>query len=87
MLATMTTTMQLMDVLTRSGSNGCLLEVLDRQCPDLTWNQIFLELDRLSQTGEIRLRRRGAGEYVITATTREGGSRITTDTLTVERNP
>ena len=72
MLATMTTTMQLMDVLTRSGSNGCLLEVLDRQCPDLTWNQIFLELDRLSRMGEIRLRRRGAGEYVITATTREG---------------
>jgi hypothetical protein len=72
MPATLTTTIQLMDVLTRSGSNGCRLEVLVRQCPDLTWNQIFLELDRLSRTGEIRLRRRGAGDYVITAATREG---------------
>lgn len=72
MPATKTTTMQLMNVLTRSGSNGCLLEELVRQSPDLTWNQIFLELDRLSRTGEIRLRRRGAGEYVVTAAILEG---------------
>lgn len=68
---TMNATMQLMDVLARSGSNGCLLEDLVRDCPELTWNQIFLELDRLSRTGEIRLRRRDAGHYVATATTQE----------------
>ena len=65
----MTTTMQIMDVLAHAGSNGCLLEDLIRQCPDLTWNQIFLELDRLSRTGEVRLRLRGACQYVVTAVT------------------
>jgi hypothetical protein len=67
MQATMTTTMQIMDVLARSNSNDCLLDNLIRDCPALTWNQIFLELDRLSRTGEVRLRRSGAAEYVITA--------------------
>jgi hypothetical protein len=67
MPATMSTTRQIMDVLTRSGSDGCLLEVLIRQCPDLTWNQIFLELDRLSRTGEVRLRLRGGCQCVVTA--------------------
>jgi hypothetical protein len=43
MLATTTATMQIMDVLARSGSDGCLLDDLIRQCPDLTWNQIFIE--------------------------------------------
>lgn len=68
---TMTATVQIMDVLARSSSNGCLLEDLVRECSGLTWNQIFLELDRLSRTGEIRLRRRDAGHYVATATTQE----------------
>jgi hypothetical protein len=63
---------QIMDVLARSNSNGCLLEDLLRECPDLTWNQIFLELDRLSRTGEVRLRLRGAGQYVVTAKSPEG---------------
>ncbi len=72
MPATMTTTMQLMGALARSSSNDCLLEDLIRQCPDLTWNQIFLELDRLSRTGAVRLRLRGAGQYVVTPVTREG---------------
>lgn len=75
MPATMTTTMRIMHVLARSGSDGCLLEDLVRECPDLTWNQIFLELDRLSRRGEVRLMRRGAAEYVITAVT---GERATT---------
>ncbi len=68
MATTTTTTMQIMDVLARSRSNGCLLEDLVRECPGLTWNQIFLELDRLSRTGEIRLRLRGGGHYVASAT-------------------
>ncbi|HSA87557.1 MAG TPA: hypothetical protein VLE46_15385 [Nitrospira sp.] len=67
MPATMTTTMQIMDVLARSGSDGCPLEDLILQCPNLTWNQIFLELDRLSRTGEVRLRLRGGCQYVVTA--------------------
>jgi hypothetical protein len=63
MQATMTPTNQILDVLARS--NGCSLEDIVRDCPDLTWNQVFLELDRLSRTGEIRLRLRGAGQYIV----------------------
>jgi hypothetical protein len=72
MAATMTTTLQIMDVFARSGSDGCLLEDLIRQCTDLTWNQVFFELDRLSRTGEVRLSLSGAGRYVATAVSREG---------------
>ncbi len=84
MPATMTTAIQIMDVLARSGPDGCLLEDFIRQCPDLTWNQIFLKLDRLSRTSEIRLRLRGTGQYVVTANTQEGGSLITSDTPAIE---
>jgi hypothetical protein len=72
MPATTTATMQIMDVLARSGSDGCLLDDLIRQCPDLTWNQIFIEVDRLSRTGEVRLRPRDGCQYVVTAVSREG---------------
>ncbi|HXV68561.1 MAG TPA: hypothetical protein VD738_06515 [Nitrospira sp.] len=64
MTATMTPATRILDVLTHS--DGCLLEDLVCECPDLTWNQIFLELDRLSRTGDVRLRLRGAGQYVVT---------------------
>lgn len=67
MPVTMTTSRRITHVLARSGSDGCLLEDLVHGCPDLTWNQIFLELDQLSRNGEVQLRRRGAGEYVVTA--------------------
>jgi hypothetical protein len=72
MSVAMTPSTQILDVLARS--NDCLLEDLVRECETLTWNQVFLELDRLSRTGEIRLRLKGAGQYLVTATIRrEGG--------------
>ncbi|MGQ0666644.1 MAG: hypothetical protein ACT4O4_06385 [Nitrospiraceae bacterium] len=71
MTAAMTPATQIMDVLAHS--DGCLLEDLVRECPDLTWNQIFLELDRLSRTGDVGLRLRGAGQYVVTLGVRNSG--------------
>jgi hypothetical protein len=72
MSVAITPSTQILDVLARS--NNCLLEDLVRECENLTWNQVFLELDRLSRTGEIRLRLQGAGQYIVTAATRrEGG--------------
>ena len=46
-------------------SPGCLLEDLTQACPDLTWNQIFLEVDRLSRTGQLCLTRKGHGVYSV----------------------
>lgn len=45
---------------------GCTLEDLVLECPVLTWNQVFLEQDRLSRHGEVRLTVKGPGQYVVT---------------------
>ena len=71
MTATTSPTTQIMEVLARS--NGCLLEEIVHECSDLTWNQVFLELDRLSRTGEIQLRLRGPGQYAVISVVRESG--------------
>ena len=63
MSATVTPANQILDILARS--NGCLLEDILRDCPALTWNQVFLELDQLSRTGEVRLSLKGAGQYFV----------------------
>lgn len=43
----------------------CELEDLVRHCSAFTWNQVFLEVDRLSRTGEVRLVPRRAGVYAV----------------------
>ncbi len=48
-----------------SDSPGCLLEALVFACPDLTWNQVFFEVDRLSRTGQVQLTHAGAGKYCL----------------------
>ena len=44
---------------------GCLLEEVVVACPDLSWNQVFLEVDRLSREGRICLTPKGTGRYVL----------------------
>lgn len=44
----------------------CDLEEVTRQCTDLTWNQVFLAVDRLSRSGKIILVPRGRGLYTVT---------------------
>lgn len=44
---------------------GCLIEELVLACPELTWNQVFLQVDYLSRTGALRLSRRGPATYTI----------------------
>jgi hypothetical protein len=55
---------QILDVLKRRSSFE--MEELVDLCHSFTWNQIFLEVDRLSRTGEVRLVPRGAGVYAVT---------------------
>ncbi len=38
-----------------AGTPDCRIEEVIRQFPDLTWNQIFRELARLSRNGQLRL--------------------------------
>jgi len=54
---------------------GCCLDDVARVCPELTWNQIFLEVDRLSRAGRLRLALIGPGRYAVEAPS-EAGSRM-----------
>ena len=52
---------RVMEIIIRSP--GCDVEEVALECPDLTWNQIFFELDRLSRSGEVVLKQTGPGHY------------------------
>ena len=56
---------QVIDMLHRA--HACDLEEVTRQCTALTWNQVFLAVDRLSRSGEIMLLPRGRGLYTVTS--------------------
>jgi len=45
------------------------LESIVLKCPDLTWNQVFGEADRLSRQGQVFLKKKGAGAYTVTPRT------------------
>jgi hypothetical protein len=51
----------------------CDLEEVTRQCANLTWNQVFLAVDRLSRSGELLLLPRGRGLYTVTFPHRQDG--------------
>ena len=56
-------TEQIMQVIIRSPN--CSLDEIVFECQSLTWNQVFSELDRLSRTGQIRLKMKAPGLYTI----------------------
>jgi hypothetical protein len=43
----------------------CRLEALVEACSSYTWNQVFLEVDRMSRAGQLRLNVRSGGEYSV----------------------
>jgi len=45
---------------------ACDMEDLVDACTSYTRNQVFLEVDRLSRTGELRLFSKRAGKYTVT---------------------
>ena len=44
---------------------GCQLDELEQSLPGLTWNQIFLEVDRLSRMGQVEVMPIGNGTYTV----------------------
>lgn len=62
---------QVIDMLHRA--HPCDFEEVTRQCANLTWNQVFLAVDRLSRSGEIVLMPRGRGMYTLTFPHRQDG--------------
>lgn len=62
-----TNTKQILDVIARSP--GCNLEDIVFECLGLTWNQVFLEVDRLSREGQVCLTQQRPGYYIVTQPT------------------
>jgi len=54
---------------------GCQLDELMLSVPELTWNQVFLEVDRLSRTGQVRITAMGKGTYAIRPSNQEKRTR------------
>lgn len=44
---------------------GCHLEDVVMSCPQLSWNEIFVEVDRLNRTGKLLLTLVDHGGYVL----------------------
>jgi len=55
---------QVIDII--RGAPMCDLDEVMRRCPTFTWNQIFLAVDHLSRTRQIRLMRVKGGRYTVT---------------------
>ncbi|MEO5955171.1 MAG: hypothetical protein ABIR36_05710 [Nitrospiraceae bacterium] len=54
-------------------SPGCSLEDIVFHCRGLTWNQVFLEVDRLSRDGQVCLTQQQRGYYIVTQPTARKG--------------
>jgi len=54
---------RILEVIIRSAN--CELEEVVCQCEGLTWNQVFLTIDRLSRKGELQLRLKRPGVYTV----------------------
>ncbi len=46
-------------------THGCDLDTLATALPELTWNQVFLEIDRMSRNGEVVVTFGAGGRYLI----------------------
>lgn len=61
------TTTAILNVIARSP--GCNVEDIVSNCLGLTWNQVFLEVDRLSRDGRVCLTQQRPGYYIVTQPT------------------
>jgi len=54
---------QVMEIIVRQP--GGTLDDIVLECPDLTWNQVFITIDRMSREGTLALLPRGCGVYTV----------------------
>ena len=55
---------QVRDRLEQRGT-ACSLEEVMELCPELTWNQVFLAIDYLSRTGQVRVTMSAGKTYTV----------------------
>lgn len=54
---------RVLEVLVRSPGSG--LDDIVLECPDLTWNQVFVTIDKLSRDGMIKMSPKRLGQYAM----------------------
>ena len=54
---------EVLEVIVRSP--GTIIDDIVLECPSLTWNQVFVAIDRLSREGAITLKPKGRGLYTV----------------------
>jgi hypothetical protein len=54
---------RVLEVIVRSP--GSMLDEIVLECPDLTWNQVFVVIDRLSREGVLRMSPKRRSQYAI----------------------
>jgi hypothetical protein len=55
-------------------THGCDLDMLTKSLSDLSWSQVFLEVDRLSRDGQVLVTSDTGGRYMIRMPDHEKGS-------------
>ncbi|HEV8326113.1 MAG TPA: hypothetical protein VGQ08_01410 [Nitrospiraceae bacterium] len=55
-------------------THGCDLDTLTNSLSDLSWSQVFLEVDRLSRQGQVLVTLDTGGRYMIRMPDRKEGS-------------
>ena len=55
----------IMQVIIRSPDSQ--LEEVVLECPGLTWNQVFCELNRMNRAGQVRLTTKNHGLYAVSS--------------------
>lgn len=68
---------RILEVILRSP--GAALDEVVFECPDLTWNQVFMAVDRLSRAGILKLTSEGNGNYRIHFSKTAVMSKVTRD--------
>lgn len=63
MLAPSSLEQQVMEVIVRA--QGTALDDFVLECPNLSWNQVFLVVDRLARDGTLSLIPKGHGRYAV----------------------
>ena len=54
---------QVIEVILRSP--GTVLDDIVFECSNLTWNQVFVTIDKLSREGMIKMNPKGLGQYAM----------------------
>jgi len=57
-------------------AHECDLDSLASDLPELTWNQVFFEIDRLSRSGQIQVTFGSGGRYMIRLPEAKKGSTV-----------